>query len=430
MKILTFITILLCILLIFSSCASMFSGSENRLHKDSLTETDKLVLLTIQAINEKSPRLIHSHLSDDFTFLNFEQPRVTMVLDQVLVQLSEVVEYRKISESINNGDLTMIYEFDFSGSFGKRNVTFVFDENHLIKQFELLQEEVMIVNIRPDEGLEKPEQDIIIIPLTINKVAMTSAILNGESRNFVIDTGAAILTLNKKHIEDYQDTGFGVQGVSGTQAGTVLTQISDFDFYGITIKESNILAIDMSHIEERIGVEIYGIIGYNVFKDYDLLFDYENHTLTLLNPEITENFLETNFPTSTFMTIETEKKTMSPIPFIKGKIGGLEFNFAFDSGAGMIVIDMIHKDALSDFFTFTETRDARDIGSSFSAEAGNIDELIIGNKSFTELDSQFTDLSYLSHALGTQVDGLIGYEVLKNQKVLLSYANEQVVFID
>ena len=42
----------------------------------------------------------------------------------------------------------------------------------------------------------------------------------------------------------------------------------------------------------------------------------------------------------------------------------------------------------------------------------------------------FIDLSFLSQSLGAQADVLIGYEVLKNQKVLLSYANEQVVFID
>lgn len=40
---------------------------------------------------------------------------------------------------------------------------------------------------------------------------------------------------------------------------------------------------DLSHLEN--GTEVYGLIGYDVYRDYDLLFDYKGKTLTLIDPD-------------------------------------------------------------------------------------------------------------------------------------------------
>ena len=41
---------------------------------------------------------------------------------------------------------------------------------------------------------------------------------------------------------------------------------------------------DLSHLEN--GTEVYGLIGYDVHRDYDLLFDYKGKTLTLIDPDL------------------------------------------------------------------------------------------------------------------------------------------------
>jgi len=153
------ITMKICFIAIAMICLGcmLFAQTEaNGLDHESVTEINnqeqnhEIVMLTIQTINEKSGLFLNSHLSDDFSFLNFRKPMVTTVLNQYLAQLGEVTEFRKISESVDNGNLTLIYEFDFSGNLGTRNVTFVFDENQLLKQLDLLQTEGQIIHTSPD----------------------------------------------------------------------------------------------------------------------------------------------------------------------------------------------------------------------------------------------------------------------------------------
>ena len=40
---------------------------------------------------------------------------------------------------------------------------------------------------------------------------------------------------------------------------------------------------DLSHLES--GTEVYGLIGYDVYRDYDLLFGYKGKTLTLIDSD-------------------------------------------------------------------------------------------------------------------------------------------------
>ena len=47
---------------------------------------------------------------------------------------------------------------------------------------------------------------------------------------------------------------------------------------------------DISHLSK--DREIYGLIGYQVLKDYDWLFDYEGKTLTLIKSDKTENYIK------------------------------------------------------------------------------------------------------------------------------------------
>lgn len=50
------------------------------------------------------------------------------------------------------------------------------------------------------------------------------------------------------------------------------------------------MASDLSHLEK--GTDVYGLIGYDVYKDYDLMFDYKKKTMTLIDPDYTETFLK------------------------------------------------------------------------------------------------------------------------------------------
>ena len=81
---------------------------------------------------------------------------------------------------------------------------------------------------------------------------------------------------------------------------------------------------DLSHLEN--GTEVYGPIGYDLYRDYDLLFDYKGKTLTPIDPDYTETFLKVH-------------KAMRHIPLVNSRIGTANLKFGIDCGASSDLID-------------------------------------------------------------------------------------------
>lgn len=93
---------------------------------------------------------------------------------------------------------------------------------------------------------------------------------------------------------------------------------------------------DISHLSK--DREIYGLIGYQVLKDYDWLFDYEGKTLTLIKSDKTENYIkEMRYKTYEVPMQMTSEK--SHIPFIETKIGDITLMMGIDCGAAVNLID-------------------------------------------------------------------------------------------
>ncbi len=93
---------------------------------------------------------------------------------------------------------------------------------------------------------------------------------------------------------------------------------------------------DLSHLENC--TEVYGLIGYDVYRDYDLLFDYKGKTLTLIDPDYTETFLKEHKYEYDDVPIEMSK-AMRHIPLVNGRIGTANLTFGIDCGASSDLID-------------------------------------------------------------------------------------------
>ncbi|MCL2041304.1 MAG: pepsin/retropepsin-like aspartic protease family protein [Bacteroidales bacterium] len=275
---------------------------------------------------------------------------------------------------------------------------------------------------------EKSEQQIITIPIQIqSEIPTTKATLNGESKTFIIDSGSPSLVLNGKYFKnEYDDisvmSNISAWGVNSSVSMNIV-QIEDFDFYGIKIKENKVTTMDIAHLEQGLDTEIYGLIGYDVYKDYDMLFDYTNNTLTLIQPNVTKNYLETNYKQSKIETLPIEM--WKHIPIVKGKIGKMDFNFGIDCGAEANLLDKKFLNSVKEHVLMLENDTLFGVGEAKIVESGTIKELTIGNKNFQNTLTVFNDMIPLK-----QLDGLIGYEILSKQKMLLSFQNRFLLFID
>lgn len=406
------------------------------LRAQSLTDCENVVKEAVNAINGYSVETLRQYLSSDFECSGQKGDVANLVLNATIGKLEQsndsITEYKKVSERQGGNTLTLVYSFTYS-KFGERTTTFVFNGENKIKSLELLKATVK----QADKGFkfEKPQSKVITVPITLSKnnMIVTQAAINGEKHNFIIDSGCPILYLNSKYFRGNGDeegarmsSSEDVNGeISGGQ--DVITADS-FDFNGIRGNGIKVMTSDLSHLEN--GTEVYGLIGYDVYKDYDLLFDYKHKTLTLIDPNYTETFLKERKYEYDEVPFEMSK-TMRHIPLINARIDTASLTLGIDCGAGNNLIDSKRWDEFENMLSRVKTTKLRGISNDEGSEVhvGKLKSLKIGGRTFRNTQTVFNNISHFNRNKDERIDGLIGYEVLSRQKTILSYKNKKLIFL-
>jgi hypothetical protein len=180
-----------------------------------------------------------------------------------------------------------------------------------------------------------------------------------------------------------------------------------------------VITSDLSHLEN--GTEVYGLIGYAVYKDYDLLFDYKKKTLTLIDPDYTETFLKDHKCKYEEVPL-VMSKAMKYIPLIKGQIDTTSLTFGIDCGAEEDLIDAKLWEQCKDNVKRIQTTGLQGVSSDEGSEVrvAKLNSLKIGGKTFRNTWTVSNDISHLNMDKDERIDGLVGYEILSRQKTILS----------
>ena len=406
------------------------------LKAQSLTDCENVVKETVNAINGYSVETLRRYLASDFECSGQKGDVADQVLNAIIGMLAQsndsIEKYEKISDERNGDMLTLDYTFIYS-KHAKSRTTFVFDKENKIKRLDLFS--VTVKSADKGFKFEKPQSKVITVPITLtkNNMIVTQAAINGEKHNFIIDSGCPILYLNSKYFRGNDDeegarmsSSEDVNGkISGGQ--DVITADS-FDFNGIRANGIKVMASDLSHLEK--GTDVYGLIGYDVYKDYDLMFDYKKKTLTLIDPDYTETFLKERKYEYDEVPFEMSK-TMRHIPLIKAQIDTVSLTLGIDCGAGNNLLDSKRWDEFESMLRRVKTTKLKGISNDEGAEVhvGKLKSLKIGGKTFRHTQTVFNNISHFNRNKDERIDGLIGYEVLSKQKTILSYKNTKLIFI-
>ena len=391
---------------------------------------EKIVGIAIEAVNNSSTDELKKHLASDFTCAGQNGIVAIKVMEQLVTQLNEhISDVSKISEQQENETLTLVYDFNYSKKLGHKNATFVFDTNNQLKQMDLLSVQIKKVSTKTD--FEASAQDFISIPIEIQDgLIIVTAKLDGFERKFILDSGAPTLYLNSRYFaNDSVISMSSAKGVNSSISGQDAIRVKSFDFHGIKIHDTDFVMSDISHLLEN--EEIYGLIGYQTIKDYDWLFDYANKTLTLIKPDKTDEYIrKMQYTTTSELPLRMASKT-SHIPFVEAKIDKTEVALGIDCGASVNLLDIALFEKLKDNLTNITTTEL----TGASVQKANVREasvksLAIGKKMFENIPTVFNDMSHLNSQWENNIDGLIGYEILSNQKTVVSIKNKKIIFID
>ncbi len=399
----------------------------------NIDECNKIVKTTIEAINNHSSEKLEPFLASDFQIAEKSGAIAKMILKQLLSQLSETVISHKIKESITKNDiLTLICEIEYK-KLGFKKATFVFNSNSKLQELSLL--EMKVKTLEKDETkVEVNIKDTITIPFTMaGKLIAVQAQLNGIERTFILDSGnGQALILNSKRISQdtkNQNSQSNLNGVNGNISNLNIKIIEQFDFSGIQLNNQKILTIDLSEMEKSLDTEIYGIIGYNFIKEYDILYDYGKQKITLINPAYFEKYKKDKLINNKLNYIDFEQQTH--IPVIKAIIDNKVYLFGIDCGAESNLIDFNLFSQLENNLSNISTDTLSGVDNiKKEVKKGKIKKSFIGGKKFKNIITVFSDISHLNKDDKMKINGLVGYEVLSKQPTLISYKRKQVIFIE
>jgi len=275
--------------------------------------------------------------------------------------------------------------------------------------------------------------NIIRIPFTLTGTLITvRARVDTLEGNFFFDTGASGLLLNYRH--------FGrARGVALTDGGGVTGKVRVLGSTSVdTFRLDNLLAtniaaevIDFTHIENAKRIDLVGLIGYAVFQDFEVLFDYEASLLVLIRTDKNGNQLEA-LPRWEYKPLgDAPIKTAGHIAVVWLKVGPKqEKSFALDSGAEQNLLSTAAgKRFLKENFEIRKRVKLRGTGNqSIEVLSGVLQNASLDTFRFKPMATLLTNLSEINAAYETDVDGILGYEFLSQRLVSVNYRKKRITF--
>lgn len=235
-----------------------------------------VVVQTVKAINAESEIALEPHLAADFEMAGHKGEIAKLVANQLISQLGDTIEsYEEVSQKFEENKLVLTYSFTYAER-GQKNATFVFNEQNLLLKMELFTIQVKVMEDK-EASVIKPKNKRMSIPFfLVGKLIAVKALLDDVERVFIFDSGSPKVILNDNYIVTgdtlNQKKISSTKGVGGSISGMDINSIGKLNFSGLIMENQEVLTLDFSNIEKKQrGIQIHGLIGYELIKDYDLL---------------------------------------------------------------------------------------------------------------------------------------------------------------
>lgn len=243
-----------------------------------------------------------------------------------------------------------------------------------------------------------------------------NAVVDGKQGRYVIDSGAPGLVLNQAPQEGGDWSGQGVTGCVGVEE----TMVDHFVLGNARFAHLGAYKVDLAYLEESLGCEIDGLIGYEVLREMELVLDYPNQTITLLPLRKSDPYKEEREGFLDFFLI-------NHIPVVSGRLGKKDILLGVDTGAGANVLRM----ALGKSYEASASGKNRVRGTDSQVKMSSLVKAPIDIEGYEEETSQeylLMDLSHLQSDLDRPIDGLLGFPFLQDGKWSIHYGQQRIYF--
>jgi predicted aspartyl protease len=258
-------------------------------------------------------------------------------------------------------------------------------------------------------------QPLILLPVHVN---------DRGPFDFILDTGAGTSLLSSELARQLEAKVIGSkEGESaGGKVSVSLAKVDSIAVGETKLRDVDVGIVDLAQIGKTIGVKIDGDLGYNFLKHFRVTIDYRDCEIRFDDPKRVESFgrsAKTEVP----IRLASPAK---PLILIDVQANGRgPFQFAVDTGTSTTAIAPGLAKQLG--VERSPVGAGTTGGAPIDFSAGNLRSFQLGGAKIDNMPVVVADFfTMLNAAIGAKLDGIVGYNFLRNYKVVIDYPGEML----
>jgi predicted aspartyl protease len=290
-------------------------------------------------------------------------------------------------------------------------------------------EELILTGLPVDEPVPQGSFQSLIIPLRkANSLFLMEAKVDDQSGYFILDTGAPYLVLNETYFRKYRPAGeLMAANVNGTASQVFRTTVKRLAIQELFYESLQTDVTDLSQIENQRGVKILGLLGFNLFMNFEMILDTRENRLHLNKLDKQGNVISPLKTMNRQPDMKAELMVSEHSVTVQGNIGAQKLVFCLDTGAEMNVMHIGISKKIQENIRIIKPLTVNGTGGSRSrALLGALPTVKIGNAPFPGMRTLMADLSDLSEAYGQRIDGMLGYDFFGRGIVTMNFKRKEL----
>ena len=256
-------------------------------------------------------------------------------------------------------------------------------------------------------------QPLILLPVRVN----------GQGPfDFILDTGAGTSLLSTELAKqlDVKILGSKEGQSAGGKVSVSLGKVDSLTLGETKLEGVEVGVVDLGHIGRAVGAKLDGDLGYNFLKHFRVTIDYRDFELRLEDPKRVEGFAR-GAQTEVAIRLAAPAKPLILVDVHANGHG--PFQFAIDTGTSTTAIT---PDLARELRLETSPVGAGTTGGApVEFSAGSLQSFQLGGAKIDNVAVVVADFfNMLSAAVGAKLDGIVGYNFLRNYKVVIDYPGE------
>jgi hypothetical protein len=281
-------------------------------------------------------------------------------------------------------------------------------------------------------GLKDGDSSSSVIPFSrAGNLIVVKGKADSTEGNFILDTGAPYLVLNITYFRDYPSTPVldaDRTGITGTTQSLTQTNVSEFIFGNLHYHLVRADLTNLGHIENTRNIKILGLLGMEMFRQCEMIIDYEKsviylHRIAKKEASVYRHQLLTDSATYTTLPIDMmDNRILAGVD-----IAGRKLKFVIDCAAESNVLDSRLSNKIFEQVVITRRVMLSGSGDKkVEALYGEVKKIKVGNLVVNQLPVLITNLERTCFSYMGCVDGILGFDFLSMHRIGFNFVNRKM----